>query len=199
MLISRVIRNQDGNTKAVENIRLLKMNKKLLYEQNSHNWDKMPKPMNVRWKYVNIDAHDSDEVFGTVDWNNLWIKLIKCKKWVIARLSALLFQHGWKGSANNKQLWSYMGASQPFEGRHVTFVHAGVSVLENCQFVDFTKLFKQGFQVFFFQVPRYLPDKQLNGILVFNVAALRMNWNGFWPVHGFRKCDLRVLALMWDK
>lgn len=48
MLISRVIRNQDGNTKAVENIRLLKMNKKLLYEQNSHNWDKMPKPMNVR-------------------------------------------------------------------------------------------------------------------------------------------------------
>lgn len=75
----------------------------------------------------------------------------------------------------NKQILSFIWASQPFEGRHITFVHAGVSVLENCQFVDFPKLFKQGFQVFFFQVPRYLPDKQFNGILVLHVAALRMN------------------------
>lgn len=64
-------------------------------------------------------------------------------------------------------------------GGHVTFVHAGVSVLQNSQFVDFPKLFKQRFQVFFLQVPRYLPDKQLYGILVFHVAALRMNGNGF--------------------
>lgn len=63
----------------------------------------------------------------------------------------------------------------PWESRHVTFVHAGVSVLENCQFVDFPKLFKERLQVFLLQVPRYLPDKQLNGILVFHVAVLRMN------------------------
>lgn len=78
----------------------------------------------------------------------------------------------------------------------VTFVHAGVAVLQNCQLVDFPKLFEQRLQVLLLQVPRDLPDKQLDGILVFHGAALRMDANGFGPVHGFGGRVLGVLVLM---
>lgn len=78
-------------------------------------------------------------------------------------------------------------------------MHACVSVLQNRQFVDFTKLFKERFQVFFLEVPRNLSNEELDGVLVFHGAAVRVHGHSFGSVHGFRNRDVRELILMRDK
>ena len=61
------------------------------------------------------------------------------------------------------------------ETRSPTFVHAREAILEHRELVDLAELLEQRPQVLLVQVPRDLPDKQLNGILVFHVAVFRMN------------------------
>lgn len=78
-------------------------------------------------------------------------------------------------------------------------MHACVSVLQNRQFVDFTKLFKERFQVFFLEVPRYLSNEELDGVLVFHGAAVRVHGDGFGSVHGLRNRAVIELMLMRDK
>lgn len=46
----------------------------------------------------------------------------------------------------------------------LTFVHARVFVLNHRQLVDLAELLEDGLQVLFFQIPRNLPHKQLDGI-----------------------------------
>lgn len=46
----------------------------------------------------------------------------------------------------------------------LTFVHASVFVLNHCQLIDLAKLLKDRLEVLFFQIPRNLPHKQLDGI-----------------------------------
>lgn len=46
----------------------------------------------------------------------------------------------------------------------LTFVHARVFVLNHRQLIDLAKLLKDRLQVLFFQIPRNLPHKQLDGI-----------------------------------
>lgn len=60
----------------------------------------------------------------------------------------------------------------------ITFVHAGVTVLEDSQFVDLSKLFEKRLQVLLLQVARDLSYKELDGILVFHGAVVGVDGDG---------------------
>ena len=56
-------------------------------------------------------------------------------------------------------------------------MHSSVLILENGQFVNFAKLFKEWLEIFFVQITRYLPDKQFNCIMIFTWTWMMINNN----------------------
>ncbi len=84
---------------------------------------------------------------------------------------------------------------QPFKST-ITFVHACVTVLEDSQFVDLSKLFEKRVEVLLLQVARDLSYEELDGILVFHGAVVGVDGDGLWAVHGLGEGDVRVLGLV---
>lgn len=66
----------------------------------------------------------------------------------------------------------------------LTFVHASVFVLNHRQLVDLAKLLKDGLQVLFFQIPRNLPHKQLDGIGLLHQDGVESRAGSEWGLDG---------------
>lgn len=78
--------------------------------------------------------------------------------------------------------------------KRVTFVHAGVAVLQHGELVDLAELFEQRFEVLLLEVARYLAHEELDCVLVLHGAAVGVDHGArLGAAHGLGEHEVRVL------